>query len=54
MFEIITVVIVLGIFSLFALGAYKAEKVVAEKARLQREAQQKVKTASVKSPKNKK
>jgi hypothetical protein len=41
MFQIITVIIVLGIFSLFAYGAHKAEKIVAEKARLQREAQKK-------------
>ena len=39
MFQIITVIIVLGIFSLFAFGAHKAEKIVAEKAKLQREAQ---------------
>ena len=45
MFQIITVIIVLGIFSLFAWGAYKAEKVVAEKARIQREAQGKVKAS---------
>ena len=41
MFQIITVIIVLGIFSLFAFVAHKAEKIVAEKARLQREAQSK-------------
>lgn len=38
MFQIITVVIVLVIFSLFAFGAYKAEKVVVAKAAANREA----------------
>ncbi len=55
MFQIITVIIVLGIFSLFSFYAHKAEKIVAEKARIQREAQSRarsqgnaVKTAKVK------
>lgn len=57
MFQIVTVIIVLGIFSLFAFYAHKAEKFVAEKARIQRETQSKnqprsqgssVKTAKVK------
>jgi hypothetical protein len=52
MFQIITVIIVLAIFSLFGYGAYKAEKVVAEKARLQREAQKKIKINPGKSAKN--
>jgi hypothetical protein len=52
MFQIITVIVVLAIFSLFAFGASKAEKIVAEKAKLQREAQQKVKVNPGKSPKN--
>jgi hypothetical protein len=52
MFRIITVIIVLAIFSLFGLGAAKAEKVVAEKARLKREAQQRVKASTGKHPKN--
>jgi hypothetical protein len=34
MFKIIVVVIVVLVIGLFAIGAYKAEKVVAEKARL--------------------
>jgi hypothetical protein len=54
MFQIITVIIVLTIFSLFAFGAYKAEKVVAEKARIQRESQSKIKTNSGKAQKIKK
>jgi hypothetical protein len=52
MFRIITVIIVLVIFSLFGIGASRAEKVVAEKARLKREAQQRIKTSTAKSAKN--
>ncbi len=37
MFQIITVIIVLAIFGLFAYGAHKAEKVVALKAAANRE-----------------
>ncbi len=49
MFQIVTVIIVLGIFSLFAFYAHKAEKFVAEKARIQRGTQgNAVKTAKVK------
>lgn len=48
MFQILTVVVVLVIFSLFAFGAYKAEKVVAAKALANREAHAK---ATVKTKK---
>jgi hypothetical protein len=44
-FQIITIAIVLGIFALFAYGAACAEKVVAAKAKENREAMQ-AKTAS--------
>ena len=42
MFQIITVIVVLAIFSLFAYGAFRAEKVVAAKAVATREAHAKV------------
>jgi hypothetical protein len=38
MFEVITVVVVLGIFSAFAVGAHFAEKTVTAKAQAKREA----------------
>jgi high-affinity Fe2+/Pb2+ permease len=37
MFQIITVIVVLAIFGLFAYGAFRAEKVVAAKAVANRE-----------------
>lgn len=38
-FEIVTVIVVLAIFGLFGIGAYKAEKVVAAKTKEQLQAQ---------------
>lgn len=37
-FEVVTVIVVLAIFSLFAYGAARAEKVVAAEAKAKREA----------------
>lgn len=48
-FQIITVVIILSIFGLFAFGAYRAEKAVSAKIQENREAHAKlVKTAKKK------
>jgi hypothetical protein len=40
-FEIITVIVVLAIFGAFTYGAFRAEKVVAAKAKMLQEAQAK-------------
>jgi high-affinity Fe2+/Pb2+ permease len=50
MFQIIVVIAVLVIFGLFAYGAFRAEKAVAAKAKVNREAHAKV---SVKAAKKK-
>lgn len=49
MFQIITVIIVLLIFGLFAFGAYKAEKAVGAKAKANREAHAKANPKTKKS-----
>lgn len=51
MFQIITVAIVLVIIALFAVGAYKAEKVIDAKAKAAREAQAKLSPKTSKAPK---
>jgi hypothetical protein len=48
MFQIVTVIVVIAIFSLFAYGAFRAEKVVAAKAIVNREAHSKVTTKTKK------
>jgi high-affinity Fe2+/Pb2+ permease len=48
MFQLITVIVVLAIFGLFAYGAFRAEKVVAVKAAANREAHAKVNTKAKK------
>lgn len=54
MFEIITVAIVLGIITLFGIGAYKAEKIINAKAKAAREAQAKLSAKTSKTPKTQK